>query len=149
MIASSAEITGASMRPRVFPAEDRPSHPSVAAALIRTRCFNEAAGIPRGRPRIALTPNDIEPLRPHASMRPRVFPAEDARRLRKNRRVTTGTRCFNEAAGIPRGRLRHQGPSETYHRKRFDASMRPRVFPAEDMILDPGGVRRVTWFMLQ
>ena len=38
----------ASMRPRVFPAEDS------AAASGRPRCgsrFNEAAGIPRGRPR--------------------------------------------------------------------------------------------------
>ena len=41
-------------------------------------------------------------LLPRASMRPRVFPAEDsrnpARRLRLHPR-------FNEAAGIPRGRL--------------------------------------------
>ena len=34
------------MRPRVFPAEDMVACSSAAAALI---CFNEAAGIPRGR----------------------------------------------------------------------------------------------------
>ena len=37
-----------------------------------------------------------------ASMRPRVFPAEDAMRVLPIRR---GLRSFNEAAGIPRGRL--------------------------------------------
>ena len=61
--------------------------------------FNEAAGIPRGR-RVEgdLTGRD----RRHASMRPRVFPAEDIRS--SEQRV---------------GRRR--------------ASMRPRVFPAEDI----------------
>ena len=61
---------GASMRPRVFPAEDRCRH--------RTRS--------PGR---------------RASMRPRVFPAEDAPGRRDRR---PSSRCFNEAAGIPRGR---------------------------------------------
>ena len=37
----------ASMRPRVFPAEDIGAVVSPAAA---GTCFNEAAGIPRGRP---------------------------------------------------------------------------------------------------
>ena len=59
--------------------------------------FNEAAGIPRGR----RTSPWREDLYGRASMRPRVFPAEDA------------------GAGAEG----HQG-----HR----ASMRPRVFPAED-----------------
>ena len=36
-----------SMRPRVFPAEDYP--PVEEPAGLRTRYFNEAAGIPRGR----------------------------------------------------------------------------------------------------
>ena len=35
--------------------------------------FNEAAGIPRGRP----NGNDYDEERNYASMRPRVFPAED------------------------------------------------------------------------
>ena len=62
--------------------------------------FNEAAGIPRGR-----------------------------RLAREARREQAIVIRFNEAAGIPRGRrqARHlevqRGP---------DASMRPRVFPAED-----------------
>ena len=58
------------MRPRVFPAEDR-------GRLVR-----------------------IE-LEEDASMRPRVFPAEDAKR-RTNSHPRSW--CFNEAAGIPRGR---------------------------------------------
>ena len=37
----------ASMRPRVFPAEDENLSP--AARISDARCFNEAAGIPRGR----------------------------------------------------------------------------------------------------
>ena len=82
------------MRPRVFPAED-----SVAVLTPSgdTSSFNEAAGIPRGR----------HVLRPS-------WRSADPR--------------FNEAAGIPRGRptrLR-AGPIAS------SASMRPRVFPAED-----------------
>ena len=38
----------------------------------------------------------------YASMRPRVFPAEDSRTASGR---TAGRRSFNEAAGIPRGRL--------------------------------------------
>ena len=38
-----------------------------------------------------------------ASMRPRVFPAEDASAIA--RKSWTNIRGFNEAAGIPRGRL--------------------------------------------
>ena len=61
------------MRPRVFPAEDR--HITPALASVRAGRFNEAAGIPRGRP----TSASVVRTRPsmHASMRPRVFPAED------------------------------------------------------------------------
>ena len=69
MILGSLRI-GASMRPRVFPAED-----AVAAVVGVTGCrrFNEAAGIPRGRQgRFTSSP-------PSSS-------------------------SFNEAAGIPRGR---------------------------------------------
>ena len=61
--------------------------------------FNEAAGIPRGRLESILVAI-VETI--EASMRPRVFPAEDVRR----------------------------GPNERSHRRH--ASMRPRVFPAED-----------------
>ena len=86
------------MRPRVFPAEDAAGdgdldHPG--------RSFNEAAGIPRGRPPRLFA---AEPRRGQlASMRPRVFPAEDA--LPSKRKVKR-TKSFNEAAGIPRGRRR-------------------------------------------
>ena len=82
------------MRPRVFPAEDD--------VLIRsdkqeTVGFNEAAGIPRGRPECL----DIEVKGEPASMRPRVFPAEDS----GDAAISVGRgNGFNEAAGIPRGR---------------------------------------------
>ena len=66
----------------------------------RRRGLNEAAGIPRGRrPRRV----KMEPAEHHASMRPRVFPAEDSRPRTTSIRRTSS---FNEAAGIPRGRLR-------------------------------------------
>ena len=38
------------------------------------------------------------------------------------------TTCFNEAAGIPRGRREYGAEASARDR----ASMRPRVFPAED-----------------
>ena len=74
--------------------------------------FNEAAGIPRGR------------LKLH--------------RLSKG--ISSG---FNEAAGIPRGRL--WGALKEIGS--IAASMRPRVFPAEDG--DTGTIRRLRWFLLQ
>ena len=61
-------------------------------------------------------------------MRPRVFPAEDADRAG---RTEGGDRCFNEAAGIPRGR--HPQPDQHSTYVVTEASMRPRVFPAEDL----------------
>ena len=63
-------------------------------------------------------------------MRPRVFPAEDSRG--GSRRWASRSR-FNEAAGIPRGRLviAVRPPMAR------GASMRPRVFPAEDMVRRP------------
>ena len=61
-----------------------------------------------------------------ASMRPRVFPAEDSDAQRE---VDGLLASFNEAAGIPRGRRRATGPGPWLPRL---ASMRPRVFPAED-----------------
>ena len=58
------------MRPRVFPAEDSST-------------------------------KEIKRIYQRASMRPRVFPAEDSPATGG----TNGSRsCFNEAAGIPRGR---------------------------------------------
>ena len=110
------------MRPRVFPAEDcrrprnreRPEHG-----------FNEAAGIPRGRPFF-----DLTCVRPAARF-------NEAAGIPRGRRTDTRTRWtspwrFNEAAGIPRGRHRgRRGPSQS-----GVASMRPRVFPAEDVLLD-------------
>ena len=59
-------------------------------------------------------------------MRPRVFPAEDLTSAVGQRYRFHG---FNEAAGIPRGRLVlvEKRPGPAHH-----ASMRPRVFPAED-----------------
>ena len=114
-----------------------PRHPHVG--------FNEAAGIPRGRH--TLTEDDF--VRGWASMRPRVFPAEDSNRENHDERlhlrfneaagiprgrhgssVTMGRSSsrFNEAAGIPRGR-RAQRARDGRRRR---ASMRPRVFPAED-----------------
>ena len=44
---------------------------------------------------------------------------------------------FNEAAGIPRGRPQMAtSKTRTYNL----ASMRPRVFPAEDVTGDPSGI---------
>ena len=83
------------MRPRVFPAEDSTSRVTGTSS---TLCFNEAAGIPRGR-------------RDGAG----VASPEDG--------------GFNEAAGIPRGRRAVVHVSGT---GADPASMRPRVFPAED-----------------
>ena len=61
--------------------------------------FNEAAGIPRGRLPVVLP--RISPAL-GASMRPRVFPAEDGAPVVGTPGCGKG---FNEAAGIPRGRL--------------------------------------------
>ena len=113
-------VEAASMRPRVFPAEDSSARGwstgstrssfNEAAGIPRGRrqrgqrerpgflSFNEAAGIPRGRPpacRYCCCQS-----RP-ASMRPRVFPAEDSR---SSTLSLPASGSFNEAAGIPRGR---------------------------------------------
>ena len=132
-----------SMRPRVFPAEDTSPRPTTGQSR---SSFNEAAGIPRGRRVLSVDDGGYSP----ASMRPRVFPAEDGGGVRsrghavlrfneaagipRGRRSTApaasrGPRRFNEAAGIPRGRLPGRQPAAA---EVLDASMRPRVFPAED-----------------
>ena len=82
------------MRPRVFPAEDWVRRPECTPCWSR---FNEAAGIPRGR-RVS------------------------------GRAGGGGRRRFNEAAGIPRGRR----DGRRWENDEARASMRPRVFPAED-----------------
>ena len=84
------------MRPRVFPAEDLRLAGSCSRPSVR---FNEAAGIPRGRRDPAW-------------------------------RTGPGAGRFNEAAGIPRGRLDRSLLVDRPAR----ASMRPRVFPAEDVV---------------
>ena len=135
---------GASMRPRVFPAEDQWV---IIARRLPQSSFNEAAGIPRGRLEVVVRarhgrgasmrprvfPAEDAALRPDtgaipqvASMRPRVFPAEDLSCRPPSPRCWPS---FNEAAGIPRGRLRGQCLGSV---SRLPASMRPRVFPAED-----------------
>ena len=144
-----SEPTGAgktaSMRPRVFPAEDDADSEYSACASV---CFNEAAGIPRGR---HVPPRQVQAAMLRASMRPRVFPAEDARiqatvrgrgQASMRPRVfpaedaassvcsPTGSSGFNEAAGIPRGR--RKGLDVIFRGLHGPASMRPRVFPAED-----------------
>ena len=91
----STDSMAASMRPRVFPAEDALLVPSQNISVI---CFNEAAGIPRGR-QGAVGAGDIQ------------------------------ADGFNEAAGIPRGRRTLPAAAS---RPLSTASMRPRVFPAED-----------------
>ena len=82
------------MRPRVFPAEDLEV---VTTDQSVVSCFNEAAGIPRGRPIVG-------------------------------DELVGDMGRFNEAAGIPRGRRIDRG----CHAHHGRASMRPRVFPAED-----------------
>ena len=106
------------MRPRVFPAEDAP--------VFRVDIPDPTASMrPRVFPAEDVVDGDFIEVQRRASMRPRVFPAEDRddgpRRgsgsVRFNEagyspRKTDRTRCgsrrrsrFNEAAGIPRGRL--------------------------------------------
>ena len=90
----------ASMRPRVFPAED-PGHLGVMQHV--GLGFNEAAGIPRGR-RITRSINGCCS---------ECF--NEAAGIPRGRRIPRGIhrakrRRFNEAAGIPRGRQREIGP---------------------------------------
>ena len=125
-------MLSASMRPRVFPAED--SSPTMGALRRCRRRFNEAAGIPRGRP----GDRSSAPLSTARGF-------NEAAGIPRGRRVATPTASsrgtsFNEAAGIPRGRLPRHPAFDPGRR----ASMRPRVFPAEDngderRVLDRGG----------
>ena len=133
----------ASMRPRVFPAEDcegefpemsEQSRFNEAAGIPRGRPatdapgplggirFNEAAGIPRGRLFGDITTDQTDT----ASMRPRVFPAEDQQVHRRNgggKGASMRPRVFpaeDLSVGFGEGSV-------------DEASMRPRVFPAEDI----------------
>ena len=85
-------------------------------------CFNEAAGIPRGRQR-HLAIGETNQL---ASMRPRVFPAEDA--------DDGGARTPEEVLASMRPRVfpAEDAGGDDQGRPEPHASMRPRVFPAED-----------------
>ncbi len=132
----------ASMRPRVFPAEDMRTNRRVRGAVpasMRPRVFPAEDAVPPALLAIDRT----------ASMRPRVFPAEDGC---KHPGRNMGCHRFNEAAGIPRGRpgqgCKHQRKHGRFNEaagiprgrlvplaaslKVSQASMRPRVFPAED-----------------
>ncbi len=113
-------LLAASMRPRVFPAEDVVSAESSLRTLI---CFNEAAGIPRGRRRSLPPPAPRSPRFNEAAGIPRG-------RLQNHDRKGVENPSFNEAAGIPRGR---PGFSLGCAGLGAVASMRPRVFPAEDL----------------
>ena len=141
----------ASMRPRVFPAED--SRDRLEAELDRACSFNEAAGIPRGRPRVSDEPDGSAGFNEAAGIpRGRLAPAA----------ASFAVRRFNEAAGIPRGRRRRPSSVGRGRYARFNeaagiprgrlslsvrglqatrvASMRPRVFPAEDTVSSTGPV---------
>ena len=136
----------ASMRPRVFPAEDKTEY-CAAPGWVLVR-FNEAAGIPRGRPKRRTW---YSYPRPSASMRPRVFPAEDGHAPRVavlDRLASMRPRVFPAedlrpaplrpprpagASMRPRVFPAEDGGSTRAWRKFRKASMRPRVFPAEDL----------------
>ena len=106
----------ASMRPRVFPAEDYLSTPyasRILAASMRPRVFPAEDCLLHRVPRQSK----------RASMRPRVFPAEDPPRPVAG----SGRRqCFNEAAGIPRGRRRPRAGKPPSPRRFNEAAGIPR-----------------------
>ena len=83
------------MRPRVFPAED-------GQVVVVGRAADDASMRPRVFPAEDRVDARGGGAAGRASMRPRVFPAEDSQQ-----QVVHGRdrRRFNEAAGIPRGRL--------------------------------------------
>ena len=116
------------MRPRVFPAEDS-AHPCYPA--LRPPCFNEAAGIPRGRLRVGRNHHQAC----SASMRPRVFPAEDPD-------GTDGTDAREVASMRPRVFPAEDSCTTRPTTTGTAASMRPRVFPAEDFLRGDDGRSR-------
>ena len=155
------------MRPRVFPAEDGRT---VRATSVAAVGFNEAAGIPRGRPGSSAASRRCPRCFNEAAGIPRGRPPQNsitsasATSFNEAAGIPRGRRAasqgsfpsglgFNEAAGIPRGRpCRCSGRASRSARFNeaagiprgrqqlgFDpvsvppvASMRPRVFPAED-----------------
>ena len=112
----------------------------------RSTRFNEAAGIPRGRRAVPMTPASRYGCFNEAAGIPR------GRRLREVMSTCLEGPGFNEAAGIPRGRLVSVAPARSGSWRfneaagiprgrpplpsgpyvQITASMRPRVFPAED-----------------
>ena len=84
--------------------------------------FNEAAGIPRGR----LTGGERLQGVSRASMRPRVFPAED------DTETAIPAVEADDASMRPRVFPAEDAQAGADLRRRGEASMRPRVFPAED-----------------
>ena len=109
------------MRPRVFPAEDLVIFGETADQYPQS--FNEAAGIPRGRPpRGGGDPGVLV----KASMRPRVFPAEDLER------DGAGHSEIVQASMRPRVFPAEDAQTDGARGRHGSASMRPRVFPAED-----------------
>ena len=146
----------ASMRPRVFPAEDSDCRTNFGCSLRR---FNEAAGIPRGRratPRrwrvrassfneAAGIPRGRHARVGHTTPQIRCRGFNEAAGIPRGRHHGTNAnqirrswafRSFNEAAGIPRGRLPERALRTIADPARY-ASMRPRVFPAEDWPILP------------
>ena len=93
----------------------------LACCMWPTR-FNEAAGIPRGRPEVNIANSAALPGFNEAAGIPRG-------RLKWRSGGTVTVHGFNEAAGIPRGRPPDR---RWWHLDARGASMRPRVFPAED-----------------
>ena len=117
------------MRPRVFPAEDAPLPAPTTPHGSR---FNEAAGIPRGR-----RPDGSKTFRQRHSFNEAAGIPRGRRGSGRKRRPVRRP-GFNEAAGIPRGRR-----AASWRRGRvIPASMRPRVFPAEDPLHGPRRERR-------
>ena len=108
------------MRPRELPAED------VRRAGIEPatpRCFNEAAGVTRGRRTVGTREGPISRCFNEAA-------GVTRGRLRGERSRERRDGGFNEAAGVTRGR---RVRARTVHRTRDPASMRPRELPAEDI----------------
>ena len=108
------------MRPRVFPAENITD--ARARWSARPWGFNEAAGIPRGKRADSLFNSAFSACFNEAAGIPR------GKRGVRYRGDRAGCASFNEAAGIPRGKL-YTFPVTSFF---ISASMRPRVFPAEN-----------------
>ena len=122
------------MRPRELPAEDTSCGSRSGTIGI---CFNEAAGVTRGRP-------SVPPTRlPRARSR-----FNEAAGVTRGRRPHSGQVKqvpvgFNEAAGVTRGR---PTPGDLEEPQQLHASMRPRELPAEDDSSTSAGQGRMPSF---